>query len=51
MDAAMDYMLILKRQYIDFLHDSPSFVLPIAVKTDIERYSDKYKVLKNNPFS
>jgi len=47
MDAAMDYMLILKRQYIDFLHDSPSFVLPITVKTDIERYSDKYKVLSN----
>lgn len=44
MDASMDYMLILKKQFIEFLNDSPVYVRPDAVKSNVERYSDKYKV-------
>lgn len=40
----MDYMLILKKQFIEFLNDSPVYVRPDAVKSNVERYSDKYKV-------
>lgn len=45
-DAATDYMLIVKDQFIEYLHDSPAYV-KARTRTDdgVERYSDKYKVL------
>ncbi|XP_073947246.1 RNA polymerase III subunit G [Choristoneura fumiferana] len=44
-DAATDYMLIVKDQFIGFLHDSPAYVKPKTRTDDVERYSDKYKLL------
>lgn len=45
-DAATDYTLIVKDQFIEFLHESPAFVKPKKSQSDgIERYSDKYKML------
>lgn len=44
-DAATDYMLIVKDQFIEYLHESPAYV-KAKVQTDgVERYSDKYKML------
>ena len=44
-DAATDYMLIVKDQFIEYLHESPAFV-KLKTQTDgVERYSDKYKML------
>ncbi|XP_028036328.1 DNA-directed RNA polymerase III subunit RPC7-like [Bombyx mandarina] len=44
-DAATDYMLIVKDQFIEYLHESPAFV-KVKTETDgVERYSDKYKML------
>lgn len=39
-----EYMLALKRDFVEFLRESPAFITPIAVKADIERYSDRYQV-------
>lgn len=44
-DAATDYMLIVKDQFIEFLHESPAFVKQKAQTDGVERYSDKYKML------
>lgn len=44
-DAATDYMLIVKDQFIEYLHDSPAYVKAKAQTDGVERYSDKYKVL------
>ncbi|CAH0398691.1 unnamed protein product [Chilo suppressalis] len=44
-DAATDYMLIVKDQFIEYLHDSPAYVKPKVLTDDVERYSDKYKLL------
>lgn len=44
-DAATDYMLIVKDQFISFLHDSPAYVKPKTKNDGVERYSDKYKLL------
>ncbi|XP_041986247.1 DNA-directed RNA polymerase III subunit RPC7-like [Aricia agestis] len=47
-DAATDYMVIVKDQFIEYLQESPAFV-KINTRTDgIERYSDKYKLLALN---
>ncbi|XP_075978635.1 RNA polymerase III subunit G [Anticarsia gemmatalis] len=44
-DAATDYMLIVKDQFIEFLHESPAYVKQKTQSDGIERYSDKYKML------
>lgn len=44
-DAATDYMLIVKDQFIEYLHESPVYVTARVCNDDIERYSDKYKIL------
>lgn len=44
-DAATDYMLIVKDQFIEYLHESPAYVKAKTRTDGIERYSDKYKVL------
>lgn len=43
-DATTDYMLIVKEQFIEYLHESPAYVKPKTRTDGIERYSDKYKV-------
>ncbi|KAM3966157.1 RNA polymerase III subunit G [Aphomia sociella] len=47
-DATTDYMLIVKDQFIEFLHESPAYVKPKARTDGVERYSDKYKLLALN---
>lgn len=47
-DAATDYMLIVKDQFIEYLHESPAYVKPKARTDGVERYSDKYKLLALN---
>lgn len=42
-DAATDYMLIVKDQFIEYLHESPAYVKPKSKTDGVERYSDKYK--------
>lgn len=44
-DASMDYMLIVKEQFIQYLHESPAYVTEKTKTDDVERYSDKYKIL------
>ncbi|KAL2715095.1 hypothetical protein V1478_014793 [Vespula squamosa] len=41
----MSYLLELKRDYTEFLRESPYNVQPIELKKDIERYSDRYQDL------
>lgn len=43
-----EYMMALKRDFVEFLRDSPAFVTPVATKADIERYSDRYQVALTN---
>ena len=43
-----EYMLALKRDFVEFLRDSPAFVVPAAAKAEIERYSDCYQVALAN---
>lgn len=43
-DAATDYMLIVKDQFIEYLHESPAYVKPKTKTDGVERYSDKYKL-------
>lgn len=43
-DATTDYMLIVKDQFIEYLHESPAYVKPKTLTDGIERYSDRYKV-------
>lgn len=45
MDAATDYMVIVKDQFIEYLHESPAYVKANTRTDGIERYSDKYKLL------
>ena len=52
-----EYLLALKRDYLDYLKDSPAFFQPVIVKNDIERFSDRYettaqsqKFLSDAPF-
>uniref|UniRef100_A0A1E1W503 DNA-directed RNA polymerase III subunit n=1 Tax=Pectinophora gossypiella TaxID=13191 RepID=A0A1E1W503_PECGO len=47
-DAATDYMLIVKEQFIEYLHESPAYVKAKTVTDGVERYSDKYKLLALN---
>lgn len=42
-DAATDYMLIVKDQFIEYLHESSAYVKPKSKTDGVERYSDKYK--------
>ncbi|CAH2091259.1 unnamed protein product [Euphydryas editha] len=44
-DAAMDYMVIVRDQFIEYLHESPAYVKTNTQTDGIERYSDKYKLL------
>lgn len=44
-DSATDYMLVVKDQFVEYVQDSPAFVRTRAEKDDVERYSDKYKLL------
>ncbi|XP_022129041.2 DNA-directed RNA polymerase III subunit RPC7-like [Pieris rapae] len=44
-DAATEYMLIVKDQFIEYLHESPAYVKANRETDGIERYSDKYKLL------
>ncbi|XP_017888979.1 DNA-directed RNA polymerase III subunit RPC7-like [Ceratina calcarata] len=43
--TSMNYLLELKRGYTEYLRESPNNVLPIIIKKDIERYSDRYQDL------
>lgn len=43
--TSMNYLLELKREYTEYLRESPNNVLPIVIKKDIERYSDRYQDL------
>lgn len=47
-DAATDYMLIVKDQFIEYLHESPAYVKTKSKTDGVERYSDKYKLLALN---
>lgn len=47
-DAATDYMLIVKDQFIEYLHESPAYVKVKSETDGVERYSDKYKLLALN---
>ncbi|XP_059054005.1 DNA-directed RNA polymerase III subunit RPC7-like [Achroia grisella] len=47
-DATTDYMLIVKDQFIEYLHETPAYVKLQAQSDGIERYSDKYKLLSIN---
>ncbi|KAK7791712.1 hypothetical protein R5R35_000286 [Gryllus longicercus] len=38
--SEVEYLLALKRDYVEFLKYSPAYVLPAAKVKDIERYSD-----------
>ncbi|GBP66455.1 DNA-directed RNA polymerase III subunit RPC7 [Eumeta japonica] len=44
-DAATEYMLVVKSQFIEYLHESPAYVTKRTRADDTERYSDKYKML------
>jgi DNA-directed RNA polymerase III subunit RPC7 len=39
------YLLQLKKDFAEYMHESPNNVIPITVKKDIERYSDCYQDL------
>lgn len=39
----MNYLVELKRDFAEYMRESPNNVLPIAPKKDIERYSDRYQ--------
>ncbi|OAD59089.1 DNA-directed RNA polymerase III subunit RPC7-like [Eufriesea mexicana] len=41
----MSYLLELKREYAEYMKESPNNVLPFVIKKDIERYSDRYQDL------
>lgn len=41
----MSYLLELKREFAEYMRESPSNVLPVVIKKDIERYSDRYQDL------
>ena len=43
-----EYMMALKRDFVEFLRDSPAFVVPAVAKAEIERYSDRYQVALAN---
>ena len=43
-----EYMLALKRDFVEFLRDSPAYVMPAAAKPEIERYSDRYQKALTN---
>ncbi|XP_012151811.1 RNA polymerase III subunit G [Megachile rotundata] len=40
-----NYLLELKREFAEFMRESPNNVLPVVIKKDIERYSDRYQDL------
>ncbi|XP_076751448.1 RNA polymerase III subunit G [Xylocopa sonorina] len=39
----MCYLLELKREYAEYMRESPNNVLPVVIKKDIDRYSDRYQ--------
>ncbi|XP_076658658.1 DNA-directed RNA polymerase III subunit RPC7-like isoform X1 [Halictus rubicundus] len=41
----MSYLLELKREFAEYMRESPNNVLPLVIKKDIERYSDRYQDL------
>lgn len=41
----MSYLLELKREFAEYMKESLNYVLPVTVKKDIERYSDRYQEL------
>ncbi|XP_043577983.1 DNA-directed RNA polymerase III subunit RPC7-like [Bombus pyrosoma] len=41
----MSYLLELKKGYAEYMRESPNNVLPLVIKKDIERYSDRYQDL------
>lgn len=41
----MSYLLELKREFAEYMRESPDNVLPVVIKKDIERYSDRYQDL------
>ncbi|XP_046611639.1 DNA-directed RNA polymerase III subunit RPC7-like [Neodiprion virginianus] len=46
-----NYMLEIKRDYAEFLRDTASYVQPIVVNKDIERYSDWFQDMMNDQTS
>ncbi|XP_053985062.1 DNA-directed RNA polymerase III subunit RPC7-like [Hylaeus anthracinus] len=41
----MSYLLELKREFAEFMRESPNNVVPHVIKKDIDRYSDRYQDL------
>ncbi|XP_076379782.1 RNA polymerase III subunit G [Megalopta genalis] len=41
----MSYLLELKREFAEYMRESQNNVVPLVVKKDIERYSDRYQDL------
>lgn len=41
----LSYLFELKKGYAEYMRESPNNVLPVVVKKDIERYSDRYQDL------
>lgn len=39
----MNYLVELKRDFAEYMRESPNYIQPIAQKKDIERYSDRYQ--------
>lgn len=44
-NTEMSYLLELKREYAEYMRESSNNVLPLVIKKDIERYSDRYQDL------
>lgn len=44
LDPELEYLLTLKRDFVDFVRDSPAFIRPTRPKADIARYSDRYVI-------
>lgn len=38
-----EYLLALKRDFVEYFHDSPSYLQHTIVKSDIQRFSDRYQ--------
>lgn len=38
-----EYLLALKRDFVEYFRDSPAYIQNIVVKSDIQRYSDRYQ--------
>lgn len=44
----LSYLYQLKKDFAEYMQESPFFVKPAVEKKDIDRYSDKYQALSSN---